>query len=212
MPPSLLTSSAAGSPQLTDVVPYITAWSSERIPAQPVVAAGPGIGFADETLHDRDRDGVLWTRVGHSPGRGRPEFGRVHALRQRRAMRKMLCQVCGGAADQARDGVLWVIGEEAADSGSLPDDLTTTHPPVCGPCAARAVRVCPHLRQRSVTLRVRRRTLVGVHGALYQPGHPHPTARTATGVTYDDTHIHWTRAGQLVARLDSYTVEDPARL
>lgn len=191
-----------------DVVPYITAWSSERPPAQPVVANGSGIGFADETLHDRDRDGVLWTRVGHSPGRGRPEFGRVHALRQRRAMRKLLCQVCGRPADQDREGILWVIGEDAANPGDWPDNLTTSHPPLCEPCAARSIRLCPHLRRRCVALRVRAHTPVGVHGALYQPDCPRPTAWTTTGVTYDDPRIRWTRAGQLVVRLDSYTVVD----
>lgn len=212
MPLSRQTFSAAGSSQLADVVPYITAWSSERLPAQPVIADGPGIGFADETLHDRDQDGVLWTRAGHGPGRGRPEFGQVHALRQRRAMRRLLCQVCGGPADRNRDGVLWVVGEDATGPESLPKDLTTSHSPVCEPCAARSVRVCPHLRGRSMTLRVRTHTLVGVHGALYRPGDPHPTAWTVTGVAYSDPRIHWTRAGQLVARLDSYTVVAPARL
>ncbi|WP_175437717.1 hypothetical protein [Streptomyces sp. WMMB 322] len=188
------------------MVPYITAWSSERPSAQPVVHRGTGIGFADEAPYDRDKDGVLWTRTGHSPGAGRPEFGQVHALRQRRAMRRLLCQVCGRQASRNREGVLWVIGEEATSSGSWPDDLTTSHPPLCEPCAVRSMQMCPHLRRRSVALRVRVHTPVGVHGALYQPGGPRPTMWTVAGVTYDDVRIRWTRAGQLVVRLDSYTV------
>jgi hypothetical protein len=194
--------------QLSDVVPYITAWSSERTLAQPVVANGSGIGYADEIPYDRDKDGVLWTRTSCSPGKGRPEFGRVHALRQRRAMRRLLCQVCGDRAHQNREGVLWVIGEDAANPGSWPGELTTAHPPLCEPCAARSLRMCPHLRRRSVALRVREHAPAGVRGALYRPGVPRPTARTVAGVAYDDPRIRWTRAGQLVVRLVSYSVVD----
>lgn len=205
MPPSPPAVTPISSPQLTDVVPYITAWSSERPSAQPVVAKGSGIGYADEIPYDRDQDGVLWTRTAHSPGTGRPEFGQVHALRQRRAMRRLLCQVCGQQASR-NQGVLWVIGEDATSSSSWPDNLTTSHPPLCEPCAARSMQMCPHLRRRSVALRVRAHTPVGVRGALYQPGLPRPTAWTAAAVAYDDARIRWTRAGQLIVRLVSYSV------
>ncbi|WP_141747394.1 hypothetical protein [Streptomyces nanshensis] len=53
---------------------------------------------------------------------------------------------------------------------------------------------------------MRAHTLVGVRGALYRPGRPRPAAWTVAGVAYDDARIRWVRAGQLVVRLESYTV------
>jgi hypothetical protein len=49
---------------------------------------------------------VLWQRTALGWQGGRPEFGRVHPLRQRRAMLRLLFQVCGGPADQMDNGVL----------------------------------------------------------------------------------------------------------
>ncbi|MYZ40125.1 MULTISPECIES: hypothetical protein [unclassified Streptomyces] len=45
------------------------------------------------------------------PGRGRPEYGSVHSLRQRLAMGGLLCQICGKPADRNRDRVLWLLAE-----------------------------------------------------------------------------------------------------
>ncbi|MFJ2212779.1 hypothetical protein ACIQVO_18020 [Streptomyces sp. NPDC101062] len=187
-------------------MPYITGWSAERAPVIRVVEKARGIGYADEQAYDRDSDGVLWTRIPSLPGRGRPEFGRVHALRQRRAMVRTLCQVCGGPADRNEDGVLWMLGEDPADRGSWPDDLVTTHPPLCAPCAVQSVRVCPRLREQCVALRVRSFAPMGVRGALYRPGYPFPVPVDAVGVAFDDPRIHWVRAGQLVMRLREFTV------
>ena len=68
-----------------------------------------GIAFADETAADRDSDGILWTRITSQPGCGRPQFAVIHSLRQRRAMRRLLCQVCGQPADRNPEGVLWLL-------------------------------------------------------------------------------------------------------
>lgn len=78
--------SGVSGPHRSDPVPYIAEWSAERAPGPRVVAKSRGIGYADERPYDRDTDGVLWARVRSLPGRGRPQFGKVHALRQRRAM------------------------------------------------------------------------------------------------------------------------------
>ncbi|MER5490658.1 hypothetical protein [Streptomyces sp. NPDC002490] len=185
------------------LVPYITAWSSERTVRPPVITQGAGIGYADETPFDRDADGVLWSREGVSPGKGRPDFGRVHLLRQRRAMRRLLCQVCGGAADRNEHGVLWLVGEDDIE------DMTTTHPPVCAPCAAQAVRLCPYLRRGHLLLRVQACVPVGVHGVMYRPGVPFPRVERDGGVTYDDPRIRWTRAAQLIVRLEGCEVAGP---
>ncbi|SDC27287.1 hypothetical protein [Actinokineospora iranica] len=69
------------------VVPYVTTWSGEdwvRFPRVVERRGGMGIGYADEILADRDSKGVLWDRVTGKRGQGRPEFAKVHPLRQRR--------------------------------------------------------------------------------------------------------------------------------
>jgi hypothetical protein len=187
-------------------VPYITQWSGEQARQARVVQKGRGVGYADELPLDRDERGVLWTRTPWRPGRGRPEFGRVHPARQRRAMSRLLCQVCGGAADRTAGGLLWLLGEDPADPGSWPDPLLTLHPPVCASCAVRAVRACPHLRGQHAVLRVRAFDLAGVRGALYRPGWPVPVVADVAGVGFDDPRIAWVRAGQLIVRLREFTV------
>lgn len=191
-----------------DVVPYIARWSEERGERTQVVGRVGGIAYADEVLQDRDDNGVLWTRIASRPGRGRPEFGQVHGLRQRRAMRRLLCQVCGGAADENADGVLWLLGEDPDRPDDWSENLETTHPPLCLPCALSAVRHCPHLGRGYVALRVRNFRPAGVWGALYRAGFPPPVASEAVGVPFGDPRLRWVRAHQLVMRLDGFTVVD----
>ncbi|MGQ0841769.1 hypothetical protein [Actinokineospora sp.] len=96
--------------------------------------SGLGIAYADETIGDRDRNGVLWTRMPSHPGHGTPEFGKVNSLRQRHAMRKLLCQVCAGPADLADDGVLWLLNDHRDDWPGWPNGMGVTEPPICLPC------------------------------------------------------------------------------
>ncbi|MFE4174478.1 hypothetical protein ACFRR7_20905 [Streptomyces sp. NPDC056909] len=152
--------------------------------------------------------GVLWRRIGLSPGKGRPEFGKVHFLRQRRAMRKLLCQVCGGPSDRTREGTLWLVGEDADGPELWEPGYVTTHPPVCVPCAVMSVGVCPHLRERYVALRVRTFAARGVHGALYRPGGAFPEAYDADGVTFEDWRLGWVLAAQLIMEFHEFTVVD----
>lgn len=102
------TQQLAKAPQI--IAPYITSWSAEQdLPYRLVERPGLGIGYTDESFGDRDAHGVLWQRAAVRHGVGRPEFGKVHPLRQRRAMRQLLCQVCAGPADRNYDGVLWLL-------------------------------------------------------------------------------------------------------
>ncbi|RBM23802.1 hypothetical protein DEH69_02130 [Streptomyces sp. PT12] len=197
-----------GTVRRPDLVPYITRWSEERDLDARVVYRRGGIGYADEQVHDRDENGVLWGRVSHLPGKGRPEFGKVHALRQRRAMTRLLCQVCAAPADCDEDGVLWVLGEDGNAPDTWPDDVLTSHPPVCLPCAVKSVRACPHLREHYVALRVHHFALAGVYGALYRPAFPFPVASDAAGVALDDPRVRWVRAGQLIMRLEDFSIVD----
>ncbi|WP_232789010.1 hypothetical protein [Streptomyces odonnellii] len=190
------------------VVPYIACWSSEHQPPGALVVRGGGIAYADEGPYERDDMGVLWKRIGISPGKGRPEFGNVHFLRQRRAMRKLLCQVCGGPSDRTDDGTLWVVGEDADEPELHKPGYVTTHPPLCVPCAVISVGACPHLRTSYAALRVRTFVLAGVHGALYQPGGLYPVVYDAGGVAFESWRLGWVLASQLIMELLEFTVVD----
>ena len=195
-----------GSPKRPHLVPYITQWSRERAPKSELVIRRGRLAFADERPYDRDSNGVLWSRVPSQPGKGKPEFGKVHALRQRNAMERLLCQVCGRAADRNQDGILWLLGEvpeSSDDSGVL-----TAHPPLCLPCASASVSACPHLRREYTALRVSGLERAGVRGAVYQPSCSKPVAKDVVGIAFDDPLIHWVRAGQLLMRLTDFLVID----
>jgi hypothetical protein len=194
-------------PESRVVAPYITAWSTEQdLPYTLKERRGFGIAYADETLIDRDHYGVLWRRTRSRPQHGRPEFGKVHPLRQRRAMRRLLCQVCGGPADQTEDGMLWLLPDHRDDWASWPDGMANVEPPVCLRCVRTSVRLCPALRKGAVAVRVRDYPVVGVRGALYKNSGTSLVAVAETIVTFDDPAIRWVRAANLVRELRGCTI------
>jgi hypothetical protein len=185
------------------LVPYITAWSGERPTSTPLVVRGRcGIGYRQERPGDRDARGVLWQRYVRAPGVGEPRFKKVHPYRQRLAMRRLLCQVCGGPADEDERGVLWLVGEpERGWSGGE----VTGQPPVCARCVGPASRACPHLRRGVLALRVRHAPIIGVHGALYTPG---LTLAGPATLAYDDPRVRFLHARQLMRSLHDWTIVD----
>ena len=117
------------------LVPYITAWSEEQpLPTTVVELSNVGIMYSDEAFGERDQHGVLWRRIASQPGQGEPEFGRVHSLRQRRAMRRLLCQVCAQPADPTDQGVLWLLPDHPDSWTRWPEDHAPTGLPA----------LCPH--------------------------------------------------------------------
>lgn len=189
------------------LVPYIVRWSGERPVRTPVIVNGrSGIGYQRERPGDRDARGVLWSRYVRAPGEGAPEFGGVHPWRQRHAMRRLLCQVCGGPADQDERGVLWLVGD---DGRGWSDQDVTGHPPVCLRCAATARRVCPYLRNSGLlALRVRDAPLVGVSGKLYEPRARNPVCLGPATLAYDDPRVRYLQAAQLMRGLRDWTIVD----
>jgi hypothetical protein len=193
------------------LIPYITLWTSESARRPCVVQHGhEGIAYADERRDDRDPRGVLWDRIPSSPGVGRPEFGKVHALRQRQSMRELLCQMCGEPVARQRTGVLWLLSREEYDPRRAPSQIETVNPPVCLPCARSSVSACPHLRKGYVALRARSFEVVGVFGARYRPGPHGPQLEGALRAEYGRPEIQWTRASKLVMRLRRYALVDLA--
>lgn len=199
-----------GTMRLTDRVPFIASWSGETA-AQPEVTMRRGrLAYLNERPWDRDSNGILWRRMPNLPGKGKPQYGKVHFLRQRQAMDALLCQVCGRPArkDATPDGLLWLLGEDPDDPGTWPADMVTGHPPVCLSCAWLSVRACPHLRKQYAALRVRRFSLSGVHGVLYRPSHPAPVPHDVGGLDFGDDRVPWVQASQLMMRLDEFRLVD----
>jgi len=170
-----------------------------------VIARRSGIGYMDETLTDRDDKGVPWTRIASRLGHGRPMFGKIHSLRQRRVMSRLLCQICAEPADRNDQGVLWLLNDTHEDWPNWPEGMGCTEPPVCLPCARVSVRACPSLRKGWVAVRVGRSEVSGVYGARYRPGDPFPVAVVDALLPFDDPAIRWTRANQLVRELHDCT-------
>ncbi|MFJ3339378.1 hypothetical protein [Streptomyces sp. NPDC086766] len=183
-------------------VPYIAAWSSETVPLPRVLAGPGGIGLVG---HARDTDGVLWRPFGLRAGVGRPEYGTVHGPRQRRCMRRLLCQVCGGPADRDEQGVLWLLEDNRGEPG-WPEQEMTTHPPVCSPCVALAADVCPHLRSKVVAVRVRRPVVDAVYGQRYFSERDAPIPGRRDVVLLGDPAARWVIGGRLAASLMDATV------
>jgi hypothetical protein len=201
-----MTKPSNATPRRQLIAPYVTAWSAEQDPPHELIALpGVGIAYADETMADRDRNGVLWNRTPSRPGQGCPDFGRVHPHRQRRAMLRLLCQVCAGPADHTDKGVLWLLKDHRADWPDWPNRMGVTEPPICLPCVRTSIYRCPALRKGAVTVRARHYPIAGVHGAL----HTGPRLATTDVVTVPlvDPTIRWVRAVSLVRELNECTVD-----
>lgn len=189
------------------IAPYITTWSAEQdLPYKLVERPGHGIGYADELLTDRDAHGVLWQRAAVRHEIGRPEFGKVHPLRQRRAMRRLLCQVCAGPAEQSDDGVLWLLRDYRDDWHNWPEGMASVEPPICVPCVPTSLKLCPALRRGAVAVRVREFPIAGVRGALYRTGLLAPVAVEAVNLPYDDPAVRWIVASALIRELRGGTL------
>jgi hypothetical protein len=128
-------------------------------------------------------------------------FNKVHPLRQRRAMRRLLCGVCGRPADQTADGILWLLMDHRDDWPGWPDNMSVTEPPTCEPCVRTASRLCPALRVGAVTIRVRRAPIAGVGGVLYRSSGRVPVPTVEEIIPYSDPRTRWLRATTLIREL-----------
>ncbi|WP_331719489.1 hypothetical protein [Streptomyces sp. NBC_01174] len=189
-------------------VPYIAPWDTEPMLRPPLARRRGRNGqwilcYRDETPYDRDSFGALWTRQALARGRGVPDFAAVHALRQRQAMSRLLCQVCGrDTLTDTPDRQLHIM----ADTGQpVAEGELTTSPPVCLPCARIAVRMCPHLRSGHVAAWVELPQAWGVYGLQYDLTTLAPVDTGPIEVGYDDARIQWTIAARHVSILRGVT-------
>ncbi|MDX8035225.1 hypothetical protein SK803_33855 [Lentzea sp. BCCO 10_0856] len=187
------------------ISPYITAWTAEQDLPNRIVQRR-GIGYATELQTDRDLNGVLWQQTPQRQGSGRPEFGRAHPLRQRRAMELLLCQVCGGPASRTGDGVLWLHRDHRDDWPGWPEGMASVEPPVCASCVAVSLRHCPALRKGAVAVSVRDFPIAGVRGLLHRPGVWAPAPVSVVNMAYEDPAVRWVQASALVRELRGCTL------
>jgi hypothetical protein len=193
--------------------PYIASWSEEGdVPAAIVERPGRGIGYLDETVIDRDRRGVLWMRALSRPGFGEPLFAKVHPLRQRRAMGRLLCNVCAKPADRNDEGVLWLLKDHHDDWPDWPEGMAATEPPVRLPRVRLSSRLCPALRPGAVGVRVRFAPVAGVYGTVYRAEGLLPVPVNEAIVAYGNPAMRWTRAAKLVRELYDCTLVEVAAL
>jgi hypothetical protein len=191
------------------VVPYIGAWTGEaNCPTYVVRRPDKGIGYTDETLLDRDEWGVLWTRIGSRVGVGNPLFKKLHPVRQRRAMRRLLCQVCAQPADHTEEGSLWLVPADERNSG--PEGMTTIQSPLCVGCARISVRMCPALRTGAMAVRAHS-WVRGVNGVVFEPAGRYPgLSVTDRGevIAYGDPEVAWVQAVLLARSLYDAAIVD----
>ncbi|MDX8036323.1 hypothetical protein SK803_39530 [Lentzea sp. BCCO 10_0856] len=185
------------------VAPYVTATNAEQDLRCSLVMLpdGLGVGYTHELPGDRDGQGVLWQKVAERPKKGKPEFGRVHPTRQRRAMSELLCQVCAGPADRTPDGVLWLLRDHREDWPRWPEGMASVEPPICARCVAISLRRCPALQRGAVAIRVRSFAVAGVRGTLYRAGAFAPVPIKAAHVAYGDPQTRWMVAVALIREL-----------
>jgi hypothetical protein len=208
------------SPDASSPVPWIVPYEGEEPLPMPVILRGQGRGiqYADEITLDRDPQGVLLAR-GRCPvpaeRRGRPLLGEFDVRRQRRAILRLLCQVCGHAARLLPCGrMLWLIdGSEAENATGRPAEIALTDPPVCPGCAGVAVANRPGPRTRFTAVAVVRPRFWGYLGTLYGPDPERPglPAALESGVhlRHTDERLPWLLARRFVAGLTGVEAIEP---
>jgi hypothetical protein len=198
------------------VVPYVASWTGETSTFPTMTnRTGGGIAYGDETLVDRDEWDVLWVRTASRIGVGRPLYKSLHPLRQRRAMLRLLCQVCAQPAGRTEQGNLWLLPAQGGVSVERLEDAPVTMPPVCVACARLSVLMCPALRSAYVAVRAHSR-VCGVSGVRFELGlrGPQPIAHDDPDRVFDyrDPIILWVLATQRVRSLHECVAVDLDRL
>ena len=196
-------------------VPWITRWTGELSPERNdygVEVAKDGewrLAYPDG--HSvRDDRGILWQREGLGR-KGEPMWADVSTFRQRAAMKRGLCQVCGTTITERpyrflipRDGM------EQYDA----DTWLTMQAPVCIECVPLALKLCPALKRDGYQLlRVLDYQAWGVLGQVtYRDERGfHKIQATVCFDTSEygpDFRLSHVMAQQVVIKLDKYVVEE----
>lgn len=182
------------------VVPWVTLWSAEEVPpTSTLIDRSPaGIRYRDEMPADR-LDGFLWHREGIGRGVGTPVWSQVHARRQRLAMLKRQCQVCGCQLPIERTP--WLIPRSEYHRYDGTDDNTSTAP-TCESCWPIAASRCPHIRTHDAVALYGTAKPWGVIAGLYHPLHSDPRV----WVPFGSNLAPWIIAKQMAVTLSNREV------
>lgn len=176
-------------------VPWVTRWSSEVQTIKWGVQMrrdGPHLLYQDGMPEYRDEHGVLWQREGL--GRhGEPEWSAVNAYRQRKAMLRGLCQICGQKIEDKP--IRWLLGIDQVEEID-PERWITQSPPTCNGCVELSLELCPNLKRYGYMIfKVIDYEIWGVFGeALVRAGlagsRPGPMGlrRIQTGIGYNEDY------------------------
>ncbi|MEU7644829.1 hypothetical protein AB0B59_09255 [Streptomyces huasconensis] len=201
-------------------IPYIVAREGEMeeslldLRAFLSSAGSSRISYWNETLGDRDGQGVLWARFSqsrdeHGDLTGAPRWKMISTPRQREAMSKLLCQFCGEPARMPDGRLLFLNSKE--ECGPNPNTtIRTAQPPFCLKHARMAPQRCPHLAEHGyVALLTQSAPLYGVIGTPYQYTADRTIQAMACDgvpVPYGSAALDWIVAAQLVRTPRAYTV------
>lgn len=143
-------------------VPWVTRWTGEVNDDKYKVFRENNrlsIGYEDRN-ENRDEFGVLWKREGLTRA-GEPQYAEVNTYRQRAAMNKRMCQVCGSKIDERP--IRWLITQDQLHAHEEGTAITRSAP-TCSPCIPLARKLCPHLKKGSMILKVLEYDIWGIYG------------------------------------------------
>lgn len=199
-------------------VPWVTRWTNEilRLPySLRVTREGVETYYPDGKTEDR-MGGTLWQREGITRG-GEPEWAQVNTYRQRFAMRKCACQVCGERITTKPVRFLMPLnGMEVVPPDEFHDEpqVITIQAPTCDECIPLALKLCPHLKKYGYQIvKVANYELWGIYGEVVFT-RDNQMRRIQTYVEYDsqsygpEFSMGQVMAKQQVIRLDKFVIEE----
>lgn len=213
-------------------VPWVARWSGEKTNDAYVVQVvkskdAYNLRVAYEHGEEiREKSGVLWQREGIARG-GDPMFGDVSTYRQRLAMTRRKCQVCGSAIEKSDKGTIpWIIEKFEITASELQakaagqdwrDFHITTTPPVCEDCVPLALSLCPHLKKHGAQiLDVLDYEIWGVFGEVVYLDDEGKHRRTQTSIEYEGDYgpgfsLEAVLAKQQVAKITKFKVREEVK-
>lgn len=111
-------------------VPYTVSWTAEEKP------------FVGMCPYAR----CLALRQPHAPGEGKPRFGKPHSDRQREAIAKGLCDLCGRPLKN-RTKVSLSHARHRSNAASGGTGILQVEPLLHRECAAESLKFCPSLKR-----------------------------------------------------------------
>jgi hypothetical protein len=124
------------------VVPWIAVWTGERFGPQ-MEERREGLEPVGNVQYARREYGT-WALSAPTNRTGQPLFGLTASRRQREAMERQLCQVCGRSPKESKVAHVWVV-PDIEPHDWLWADGKVLNASTCEDCLRYAIRVCPFL-------------------------------------------------------------------